>query len=182
MGVLIIHAGLPKTGTSAIQAALHGARDTLAESGMFWPAEVYSDQDPRHFFLHKEPLTQQGDCPTLVATLADSGEIIGCSRLYAVPDQPGDWGIGFTFLRRSHWGGGWNREMKRLMVGHVLRQHERVWFHIAPENYRSQIATTRLGARFQYDADLALGGAPTRMKCYVMTADDWTGAGGAPLA
>ena len=116
---------------------------------------------------------------TLVAREGDV--VVGCSRFYPVPDHPGEWAIGFTFLARSHWGGGWNREMKALMAGHVLAHHPRVWFHIAPDNLRSQIATTRLGARHAYDADLDTGTGPVPYKCYTLTVADWTHATGAPL-
>lgn len=111
----------------------------------------------------------------------DGVTIIGCSRYYPVPDQPGAWGIGFTFLDRAHWGGGWNREMKSLMLSHLLTDQPHAWFHIAPGNIRSQIATTRLGAQHQYDADLALGGPPKPTRCYAMTAHDWRDATGTDL-
>lgn len=118
---------------------------------------------------------------TLAALETQSGRIVGCSRFYPVPDHPGEFGIGFTFLARSHWGGGWNREMKHLMVAHALHHVPRIWFHIAPGNLRSQIATTRLGARFAYDADLDLVGGPAANKCYTMTAGDWIDATGIAL-
>ena len=111
---------------------------------------------------------------TLVARDA-AGRVIGCSRFYPVPDQPGDWGIGFTFLVRACWGGAWNRGMKALMLGHLFRTQPRAWFHIAPDNLRSQIATTRLGAVWRYDATLDLGAGPAPLKCYEMTPETWVG-------
>lgn len=110
---------------------------------------------------------------TLCARQGD--RVIGCSRYYSVPDQP-EIGIGFTFLTCTHWGGGWNREMKRLMVEHGFRSFDRIWFHIAPDNTRSQVATTRLGAVWRYDADLDLGFGPAATKCYEMTPESWEAA------
>lgn len=118
---------------------------------------------------------------TLVARELATDRVIGCSQFYEVPDQPGEYGIGFTFLARSHWGGQWNREMKALMVAHVLRTCPRVWFHIGPENMRSQIATTRLGAQFVYDADLEIGLVVGPYKCYTLTIEDWLTATGQSL-
>ncbi len=39
----VIHIGMHKTGTTSIQAALHGARDALAERGVLYP-----DLGPNH--------------------------------------------------------------------------------------------------------------------------------------
>lgn len=118
---------------------------------------------------------------TLVAKEIDSGETIGCSQYYPVPDQIGDYGIGYTFLRRANWGGGWNRDMKRQMIAHVLKTRKVVWFHIDPNNQRSHIATTRLGAKFQYRADLDLGSGIADFNCYSLNAKDWSEATGESL-
>jgi RimJ/RimL family protein N-acetyltransferase len=119
---------------------------------------------------------------TLAAVETQTGGIIGWSRFHPVPDHRGEIGIGVTFLSRSHWGGGWNREMKHLMVADALRHFPRIRVHIAPRNLQSQIATTRLGAQCAYDADPALTGAAAATECYTMTARDWTAATGIALA
>ncbi len=118
---------------------------------------------------------------TLIVLEAATKRIIGCSQFYPVTDQPGEIGIGFTFLSRPYWGGQWNREMKASMIAHVLKDLPRVWFHIDPENIRSQVATTRLGAQFAYKAELDLGSGLSAFRCYTLTAADWNGAGGLPL-
>ena len=53
---------------------------------------------------------------------------------------------GWTFLARSHWGGEYNREMKRLMLDHAFRFVGRVVFLIDSANHRSQRATEKIGA------------------------------------
>ena len=118
---------------------------------------------------------------TLVASRREDGVILGCSRLYPEVDQPDQWGIGFTFLGCAYWGGAWNRRMKALMVGHVLASRPAVWLHIAPDNMRSQIASGRVGAVWQYDADLDLGTGPAPYKCYTITAESWEKATGTPI-
>jgi RimJ/RimL family protein N-acetyltransferase len=55
--------------------------------------------------------------------------------------------IGWTFLVRAHWGGTTNREVKRLMLEHALQSVDRVIFMVGVENYRSQRAVEKLGAR-----------------------------------
>jgi len=86
---------------------------------------------------------------TLAVIETASAKVIGCSQFYPVEDQSGEIGIGFTFLARPYWGGTWNREMKAAMVAHVLKSSPRVWFHIDPNNIRSQIATTRFCLRYR---------------------------------
>ncbi|KPP89060.1 MAG: acetyltransferase [Rhodobacteraceae bacterium HLUCCA08] len=161
-----------------MQAADRAGLFAAASDPATWEQHPADDRwRPEAFDPYFDVLLDAGG--TLVARAGDA--IIGCSRFYPVPDHPGDIGIGFTFLAPSHWGGGWNREMKALMLAHAFRHFDRVWFHIAPGNLRSQIATTRLGAVFRYDAELDLGTGSSLTKCYVMTPDSWRDATGQAL-
>ena len=108
-----------------------------------------------------------------VAEETATGRVIGCSRFYAAPGQPDDVAIGFTFLARDRWGGAWNREMKGLMLEHAFRHVARVWFHVAPGNVRSQVATSRLGAVLDHEAVLDLGTGPAKVLCYRLDRVDW---------
>jgi N-acetyltransferase len=54
--------------------------------------------------------------------------------------------IGYTFLARSHWGGGTNAEMKRLMLRHAFTDVQEVLFMVAERNLRSRRAVEKLGA------------------------------------
>ncbi|MFJ4348726.1 GNAT family N-acetyltransferase [Pseudomonas sp. NPDC089401] len=101
------------------------------------------------------------------------GRVIGGSSYYTPPDQPDSIAIGFTFLVRAHWGGDSNRELKRLMVEHAFKRYDRVFFHIAPTNIRSQKATMKLGAEHLYDAELNLSNAAKLWKCYALTRAKW---------
>jgi hypothetical protein len=64
------------------------------------------------------------------------------------------------------------------MLDHAFTTEPLVWFHIAPGNRRSEVATTRLGAVLDHEADLALSGAPSRSLCYVLTPGAWAASGG----
>ena len=67
-----------------------------------------------------------------------TGAIIGTSRFQNYdPQAGGSVEIGWTFLARSHWGGGTNRELKRLTLGHALAQVERALFMVGADNLRS---------------------------------------------
>jgi RimJ/RimL family protein N-acetyltransferase len=106
----------------------------------------------------------------LLAMETASGRVIGSSRYYGYDEAAGEVEIGWTFLARSHWGGRYNGEMKRLMLEHAFRFVDRVVFLVDPANYRSQRAIEKLGAvRTGMRAN-----ASGRPRCvFEITAGDW---------
>jgi N-acetyltransferase len=82
----------------------------------------------------------------LVAIDRRDGRIVGQSRFHGYDPGRSEVEIGWTFLARSHWGGDYNGEMKRLMLAHAFRFVSRVVFLIHPQNVRSQRAVEKLGA------------------------------------
>lgn len=82
----------------------------------------------------------------LLAIETASGQVIGSSRFHGYDEAADEVEIGWTFLARSHWGGRYNREMKRLMLDHAFRYVGRVVFLIDPANHRSQRAIEKIGA------------------------------------
>lgn len=75
-----------------------------------------------------------------------TGRMIGSSRYLGYRPDRGEVEIGFTFLARSHWGGRYNGEMKRLMLEHAFCLVDTVVFLIGLTNIRSQKAIERVGA------------------------------------
>jgi RimJ/RimL family protein N-acetyltransferase len=75
-----------------------------------------------------------------------SGRVIGSSRYYGYDADRSEIEIGWSFLARSHWGGVYNGEMKRLMLDHAFRFVENVVFMVGPRNFRSQRALEKIGA------------------------------------
>ena len=82
----------------------------------------------------------------LLAIETASGQVIGSSRFHGYDEMADEVEVGWTFLARSHWGGQYNREMKRLMLEHAFRHVGRVVFYIDPANHRSQRAIEKIGA------------------------------------
>ena len=81
----------------------------------------------------------------MIAIDRKDGRVIGSSRYHDYrPDESGV-EIGWTFLARSHWGGTYNQEMKRLMLRHAFRFVERVIFVVGVSNLRSQKAVEKIG-------------------------------------
>ncbi|WP_152223762.1 GNAT family N-acetyltransferase [Pseudomonas sp. SCB32] len=153
--------------------ALHAA----ASDPRTWAGHPATERYRREVF---EPyfqfLVQAGGC--LLILDRTSGQAIGCSRYYPVPDQPDDIGIGFTFINHRYWGGVTNRELKTLMLSHAFQHFARVWFHIAPSNIRSQKGTAKLGAELAYEAALDLSGTPEQWLCYVLPRERWAARAG----
>jgi RimJ/RimL family protein N-acetyltransferase len=103
-------------------------------------SDRYREDVFREFF--REALESGG---ALVARDRETGRVIGSSRFLAYDEGSGEVEIGYTFLARSHWGGRYNGEMKRLMLGHAFRFVRSVVFLVGPENYRSQRAVEKIG-------------------------------------
>src|SRR5262249_13198639 len=68
---------------------------------------------------------------------------IGASRYYWF--EPDELEIGWTFLARSYWGGVYNAEMKRLMLGYAFQFFDHVVFLVGVGNIRSQKAMKKIG-------------------------------------
>lgn len=104
----------------------------------------YKEEVFRQFF--REAMASGG--AFLVLDRAN-GRVIGSSRYAGYDAEKGEIEIGWTFLARSHWGGQYNGEMKRLMLDHAFRFVNSVYFVIGPNNIRSRTAVTRIGAAFE---------------------------------
>lgn len=77
-----------------------------------------------------------------------SGRLIGSSRYCNLNPATNEVEIGWTFLEREFWGGQYNMELKSLMLDHAFRFVARVVFVVGENNFRSQKALQKIGARF----------------------------------
>ena len=74
-----------------------------------------------------------------------TGRVIGSSRFFGFNKEKSEIEIGWSFLARSHWGGVYNGEMKRLMLRHAFQFVNTVVFLVGPNNWRSQRAMEKIG-------------------------------------
>jgi len=81
----------------------------------------------------------------LVAIDINGQQIIGSSRFHGYNKERDEVEIGWTFLARSHWGGSYNGEMKRLMLQHAFRFVRSVVFLVGLQNVRSQRSVEKIG-------------------------------------
>ncbi|MBS0482922.1 MAG: GNAT family N-acetyltransferase [Proteobacteria bacterium] len=119
----------------------------VASDPLVWKLHPASDRWKEDVFraYFADALAQGG---ALAVIDRESGAIIGSSRFQAYDAaHGGSVEIGWTFLARSHWGGAFNREMKRLMLAHALRFVERVDFRVGERNLRSRRAMEKIGGK-----------------------------------
>jgi uncharacterized protein (DUF849 family)/RimJ/RimL family protein N-acetyltransferase len=116
----------------------------VASDPLIWEQHPTRDRYQRDVFsaLFRESIESGG---ALLALDAKDGRVIGSSRFHGYDEARSEVEIGWSFLARSHWGGAYNREMKRLMLQHAFRFVDTVVFLIGPQNYRSQRAIEKLG-------------------------------------
>lgn len=117
----------------------------VARDPLIWDQHPESDRYTPAVFgrFFAEALASGG---ALVAHDRADGRVIGSSRYHGHDPAAREVEIGWTFLARSHWGGRYNGEMKRLMLAHAFRGGvDRVVFRVGPDNLRSQRAVERIG-------------------------------------
>jgi RimJ/RimL family protein N-acetyltransferase len=117
----------------------------VASDPLIWEQHPASDRHRDDVFraFFQEALTSGG---AFAATDNVDGRVIGSSRFHGYDPERREIEIGWTFLARSHWGGRYNGEMKRLMLEHAFAFVERVIFLVGPRNIRSRRAVERIGA------------------------------------
>ena len=116
----------------------------VASDPLVWEQHPNSDryQEPVFRAFFRDALASGG---ALVAIDRRDGRVIGSSRYNGYDEAAGEVEIGWTFLARSHWGGVYNGEMKRLMLGHAFRFVRSVRFVIGARNFRSRRAVEKIG-------------------------------------
>ena len=115
-----------------------------ASDPLIWEQHPQSDRHREEVFkeFFREALESGG---ALVAVDLSDGRVVGSSRFHGYDEEKGEVEIGWTFLARSHWGGRFNGEMKRLMLRHAFRFVRSVVFLVGTGNLRSQRAVEKIG-------------------------------------
>lgn len=117
---------------------------SVASDPLIWEQHPFKDRYKEEVFrlFFSEALESGG---ALAAIDSRDARIIGSSRFHGYDEGKSEIEIGWTFLARSHWGGHYNREMKRLMLEHAFRFVESVVFLVDPLNLRSRRAVEKIG-------------------------------------
>jgi RimJ/RimL family protein N-acetyltransferase len=127
-----------------------------ASDPLIWEQHPASDRYKEDVF--RQYFQGALDCGgALIAIDRATGSVIGSSRYYGHDAEKREIEIGWTFLVRSHWGGRYNAEMKRLMVDHALRFVDRVLFSVGATNMRSRRAMEKIGGVLAGRRDSPMG-------------------------
>jgi RimJ/RimL family protein N-acetyltransferase len=84
----------------------------------------------------------------LVVVDAKTSQMTGSSRYLDWKPADKSVEIGYTFLSRACWGGGYNRAMKKLMMDHAFQFVETIFFYAGEHNLRSRKAIEKIGGEF----------------------------------
>jgi RimJ/RimL family protein N-acetyltransferase len=116
----------------------------VASDPLIWEQHPATDRYREGVFraFFEEAMESGG---ALIAIDRQAGRVIGASRFHEYNEEKSEIEIGWTFLARSHWGGVYNQEMKRLMLRHAFRVVNTVIFLVGPQNVRSQRAVEKIG-------------------------------------
>lgn len=131
-----------------IRPLLEGEFDSLlqvASDPLIWELHPQKDRYKKEVFqkYFEGALQSRG----AVVLENKDGEIIGASRFYDYNFEKSQITIGYTFLKRSCWGGEVNREVKKLMLQHAFRFADKAIFEIGENNLRSRKAIEKIGAQ-----------------------------------
>lgn len=117
-----------------------------ASDPLIWEQHPESDRYEREVFQRyfDSALESKG---ALAIIERKSGRMIGSSRYCNLNPAENEVEIGWTFMERAFWGGLYNRELKRLMLGHAFHFVDRVVFVVGENNLRSRKAMEKIGGR-----------------------------------
>jgi RimJ/RimL family protein N-acetyltransferase len=117
---------------------------TVASDPLIWEQHPNSDRYQEEVFraFFRDAMQSGG---ALLALDRPDSRVIGSSRYFGYDEVVSEVEIGWSFLARSHWGGVYNGEMKRLMLAHAFRFVDSVVFLVGPSNFRSQRAVEKIG-------------------------------------
>lgn len=112
---------------------------------------VIWEQHPEKDRYKKEVFQQFFDAAlacgtTFVIQDISCNKIIGSARYYQYRPGNSSIAIGYTFLATSYWGGTYNKAIKTLLLNYAFQFVNKVYFHIAVANIRSQKAILKIGA------------------------------------
>lgn len=150
---------------------------SVASDPEIWAQHTVRDRWRREVFRANfdDALSDRGG---LVAIERSSGEIVGFSRYSQLFVDTDSMEIGWSFLARRLWGGRHNRDMKRIMLAHLLEAYPRAIFRVDVNNRRSRGAMEKIGGVLtDWQGFVEYGGVSYPYIAYEITREtfaDWT--------
>jgi RimJ/RimL family protein N-acetyltransferase len=117
---------------------------SAASDPLTWEQHPEKDRYKRAVF-EKYFMDAVASDTALVAVDVKTGKIIGTSRYHGYDGEHSEIEIGWSFLAVPYWGGVYNGEMKKLMLGHAFKYVRNVILVIGVDNQRSRKAAEKIG-------------------------------------
>lgn len=136
-----------------------------ASDPLIWEQHPQSDRYKPEVFksFFNEAMDSKG---ALVIIDRATNSIIGTTRFYDYTKETSSVIIGYTFMTRNYWGGGFNKELKKLVVNYALQFVKTTYFQVGLNNKRSQKAMEKIGAINTGIQDVVISYGPPK-KSYV---------------
>jgi RimJ/RimL family protein N-acetyltransferase len=105
------------------------------------------DEQVEKYLLTASDQNAMGGQESFVVRQTGSGSIIGMTRAYFIEPKDKKLAIGYTWYNPEVWGKPHNKECKLLLLQYIFEtlQFNRVEFHVAHQNIRSQKAVEKIG-------------------------------------
>ena len=144
----------------------------VASDPRIWAQHPSSDRYKKEVFeTYFNGVKSSNGAFLIFDTLKD--KIIGSTRYYDYKPENSSIAVGYTFLARDYWGGLYNKSVKKLLLDYAFKFVDKVYFHIAPTNIRSQKAIAKIGAIKIGEFELDSNGQKLMHLEYVIQKQDW---------
>lgn len=145
----------------------------VASDPLIWEQHPNKDRYKRDVFLNFfEGAIQSKGAFKIIDKI--SNEVIGSTRFYDLDLDNKSVLIGYTFYSRKYWGSTYNPQVKKTMLDYAFNFVEKVYFHIGANNFRSQKAIERLGAKKIREINVAYHVEPQKLNFeYSILKEDW---------
>ena len=144
----------------------------VAADPLIWEQHPTKDRYKKEVFqLFFDSAVASGTAFLMADKLSD--KIIGSTRYYDYKPDNSSIAIGFTFLVREYWGGLYNKSAKKLLLDYAFQFVDNVYFHIGPDNIRSQRAILKIGAVKINEVEIENNGQKSLHYEYLVQKQDW---------
>jgi RimJ/RimL family protein N-acetyltransferase len=144
----------------------------IASDPMIWEQHPVKDRYKKEVFqTYFDGVLNNGYAFLIIEKATN--KVIGSTSYYNYNPNDSSITIGYTFLARHYWGKAYNRSSKKLLIDYAFQFVDKVYFYIGGENIRSQLATSKIGAKKVGEVDLDYNGIPMRHYEYLIEKEDW---------
>ncbi|TAG55178.1 MAG: N-acetyltransferase [Cytophagales bacterium] len=144
----------------------------VASDPLIWEQHPISDRFKKEVFQLYFNSALASKSAFLIFNTTEN-ELMGSTRFYDFNSENKSIAIGYTFLAIKYWGGKYNFEVKKMLLDYAFEFVNTVFFHIGPQNIRSQKAIIKIGASFSKEIEYDYYGKKTSNFEYKLDKETW---------